>query len=289
MPFFSSELWSSVDTERYPALGQLFQATKGCTSETFWDFGDAFNSFLRSDFIPTFIAEEILKIASTSNYGDIQSDEEVEIIRGQGFRISMGKIKAASSPGSNYSEVICYASDFIYINLGPSPLEIDFFEFPQDRNNNYFEKSVRPLCVRRHSQTVGDIVKARAGVDVLRIAPPACDTFQIYVVSLVPRMSLLWHFDAETLLSKYCTAANLMSSRVQMAIDILLRMGERRALPEIIGAAKSKDHFVRWTAIAAAACLDNQAGFELLQKALEDPHPDIRFAALHVLSELKNP
>jgi hypothetical protein len=287
MPFFSSELWSSADTERYPALGQLFQATRGCTSETFWDFAQTFNSFLHSDFIPTFIADETLKIASTSNYGDIQSDEEVEIIRGQGFRISMGKIKAVSSLGSDYSEVICYASDFIYINLGPSPLEIEFFEFPSDRNNNYFETSVRPLFISRYSQAVGDIVKARAGVDVLRIAPPTCDTFQIYVVSLVPRMSLLWHFDAVTMLSKYCTAANLMSSRVQMAIDILVRMGAKRALPEIIGAAKSKDHFVRWAAIAAAACLDNKAGLQLLQKALEDPHPDIRFAALHALSELK--
>jgi hypothetical protein len=286
MPFFSHDLWSEENTNLFPALQRLFLATKGCTSETFWDFEQAFEEFFRSEFLPNFLAGELLKIKNERDYDEVQSDDELEIVRGEGFRISMGKIKASSPLVNGYSEIVCYASDFMYCNLGPEALEVELFKFPSDRNIEYFERNVRPIAIGRRTQKKGEIVKARAGVDVLKVLPPSCNTFQIYAVSLKPQVPLLWHFDAASLHPKYCTSASPMSSRIQTGIDILVRMNCLDAIPEITNAIKSNDHFVRWTAIASVACMDENKGAQLLRNALNDPHPDIRSAAesaLHML------
>lgn len=287
MPFYSYELRSDKTSDCIPALHRLFEETTGCTSETFWDFESAIESFFRSDFLSEFLHRQVSRIQQEKDYDAVQSDDEIELIRGEGFRISMGKLKASPSllTGS-YTEVVCYASDFMCVNLGPALLDVDLFRFPADRNIDYFERTVRPALIGHRQQLVGEIVRARAGIDVLRFSPPLRDTFQLYAVALKPRVPLLWHFDASTLDAKFCTSANLMSSRIQTGIDILVRMKRADAIPEITDAAKSKDHFVRWTAIASVVCMDQTVGVELLRAALSDAHPDVRSAARKALNTL---
>lgn len=291
MPFYSHDRWSDGRSDSPQELQRLFEETKGCTSETFWDCEGAFEEFFRSDFLSEFLYRQVSNIEHEADYDAVQSDDELELIRGEGFRISMGKLKASPSPlAGEYREIVCYASDFMCVNLGPGLLEVDCFQFPADRNIEFFERTVRPVAIGHRQQLVGEIIKARAGLDVLRYSPPVRDTFQLYAVSLKPKIPLLWHFDATTLDAKYCTSANLMSSRIQTGIDILVRMKRVDAIPEIIEAAKSKDHFVRWTAIASVVCMDQTKGVELLQDALTDAHPDVRSAAsraLDVMTPLK--
>ena len=284
MPFYSYDLWSDERSQSLPALQRLFEETKGCTSETFWDFEVAFEKFFRSDFLSKFLYRQVSSIEQETDYDAIQSDDELELIRGEGFRISMGKLRASPSPlAGEYTEIACYASDFMCVNLGPSSLEVDSFQFPADRNIEFFERTVRPTSLGHRQQLVGEVLKARAGLDVLRFSPPPRDSFQLFAISLKPRVPLLWHFDATTLDAKYCTSANLMSSRIQTGIDILVRMKRADAVPAIVEAAKSKDHFVRWTAITSVVCMDQAKGIDLLHNALTDAHPDVRSAASKAL------
>lgn len=278
MPFFSHEAWTKDGA--IPTLDRLFESTEGCNSENFWDFEAAFQDFFASDFLSNFLRGELRKIASEKDYDRVLSDDEVELVRGEGFRVSMGKLKARS----DYSEVICYASDFMYINLGPSKLRLEVFNIPANCDITFFDRTVRLSPVYRREQAVGEIIKVNAGRDILKFAPLEFDTFQLFIVSLKPRVPLLWHFDAKTFEPKYCTSANLMSSRLQTAMDILVRMGRADAIPEIAGAARSKDHFVRWSAISSVLCMDELEGTRLLKGALEDPHPDVREAAAEALA-----
>ncbi|MBR0820279.1 HEAT repeat domain-containing protein [Bradyrhizobium liaoningense] len=286
MPFFSHDTWNEERPSRIPALGRLFETTKGCMSENFWDYDSFFEEFFSSNFLSEFLQGELSKIANEKDYDAVQSDDELELVLGEGFRISMGKLKAGTSSAASYSEIICYASDFMCVNLGPCALDVELFKLPSGCNVEVFDRSIRPIAVGRKDQAIGEILRARAGVDVLRFSPPAHDTFQLYAVSLKPRMPLLWHFDAISLDAKYCTSANLMSSRVQTGIDILVRMDRKDAIPEIIQASKSKDHFVRWTAISSVVCMDEVEGVRLLRDALNDPHPDVSSAARKALEIL---
>jgi len=280
---FSATKLGQRTARSQPSIGYLSQQKDATRRIFFWDFVPAFQDFFASDFLLNFLRGELRKIASEKDYDRVLSDDEVELVRGEGFRVSMGKLKARS----DYSEVVCYASDFMCINLGPSSLQLEVFNIPANCDITFFDRSVRlsPAC--RREQEVGDIVKVNAGCDVLKFIRPELDTFQLFIVSLKPRMPLLWHFDAETLEPKYCTSANLMSSRLQMAMDILVRMGRVDAIPEVIGAARSKDHFVRWSAISSVLCMDEFEGTRLLIGALDDSHPDVRNAAAAALATVK--
>ncbi|MCB1454615.1 MAG: HEAT repeat domain-containing protein [Rhizobiaceae bacterium] len=289
MPFFHSASWSTEDGERFPALASLVDATRNCTAETFWNFSAAFEEFFNSSFVSSFLAHELGRIARTADYEHVQSDDEIEVLRGENFRVSIGKIKAYSPLGNDHTEVVCYANDFVYANLGPIPLEFELLETPREQVNEVFDRSMVPYSVRICRQQRGETIKVRAGVDILKVSKPERDTYQIYAVSSHPRKSLLWHYDADTLVPKYCTAASLMSSRVQTAINILVRMGGQTTATTaaIASAAKSGDHFVRWSAIAAVTSLDPHMGLELLQTALADPHPYVKAAAQSALVKLQ--
>jgi len=286
MAFFVAENWTAKNSELFPDLGVLIEETRELTPATFLNYFEAFERLFKSSFVPSFLAEEVAQIARADNYDHLGADSEIEIFRSIHFRISLAKIKAASAQGGRHGEVVCHASDYICANLGPPPLEFDIFEMPAEHRYDVFDRSVRPNFVRRYCQQRGEALRVEAGRQILRMVKPAADAYQVYAVSLHSRYPVIWHFDADNLEPRYAAAANLMSSRVQTAIGILGQMADQSALPTLIAAAESGDHFVRWSTISAVTAIDQQVGLALLRRALEDPHPHVRSAANRALLKL---
>ena len=273
----------------FPDLGVLVEETRELTPATFLNHFEAFERLFKSPFVPSLLAHEVAEVARLGDYDQVQSDSDIEIFRARYFRISMTRIRAAAAQESRHGEVVCHGYDHIRANLGPAALEFDIFEMPAECRFDVFDRSVRPKLVRRYCQHKGEALPVEAGRHILRMVKPAADAYQIYAVSLRSRYPVTWHFDADSLEPKYAAAASLTSSRVQTAIGILGQIADQSALPVLLAAAESDDHFVRWSAISAVTAINQQEGRVLLGRALEDSHPHVRSAADRALLKLYPP
>ena len=97
--------------------------------------------------------------------------------------------------------------------------------------------------------------------------------------ALGARHRIRWVYDVPTRAPVLAVAADPRSSRIEFACRLLARLGDRRDVPALEEVTVHPDHFVRWTALQSIVQLDLARGNELIEAALDDPHPHIRRAA----------
>jgi hypothetical protein len=87
-----------------------------------------------------------------------------------------------------------------------------------------------------------------------------------------------------------CSAADDISSRLQMITTLLRKLGCDAALPAMADLLDHPDFFVRWHVMKEMLGLDARAALPHLKRmAATDPHPDPRRAARTVLDRLEAP
>lgn len=93
-----------------------------------------------------------------------------------------------------------------------------------------------------------------------------------------------WAFDPINmrLLDPECADSRL--DALVHSLDLLRAIGSPSSLDSLKIAAQHPAHFVRWSAIKAAAYIDRMTGIELLRAALDDKHRLIREAAQRTLN-----
>jgi HEAT repeat protein len=80
------------------------------------------------------------------------------------------------------------------------------------------------------------------------------------------------------------SAADVSSTRLIMAMEVLKSIGNNESIELISNIAKEHhQHYIRWGAIEAIACLDENRTKQLLNNALIDSHPEVRIAAIKTL------
>jgi hypothetical protein len=75
------------------------------------------------------------------------------------------------------------------------------------------------------------------------------------------------------------------STQIVCLARALARLGAASSLPGLDEASNHPHHFVRWAAIQAMSAIDRTRALDRVQKALADPHPDVRDAARRSLEK----
>lgn len=283
MAFFGEKNLYGFHFELYPELEKFINETKTLREEEFWGMFRPFKHLAHSNFIPKLIGNECQKIAELFDYDQINQDVGIDIIKLPHYTLTLGKLFENSFIDGNRPEVVGFASDMMFYNLGPGTLEVEIYEVSINQNLDIFDKRKKPTLKSKAVQNVGDIITLKAGREIIKITKLNDIAYQLYLVSSKVQ-NLVWHYDENTLEPKYATAGKSQSSRLQCAMMILAELGSTRALPYIKELTKSNEHFLRWDAVKVLLALNPEEGKPYLEKALKDPHPHVRCAAKSTLS-----
>jgi hypothetical protein len=95
-----------------------------------------------------------------------------------------------------------------------------------------------------------------------------------------------WAYSRETLKPVALVAAERSLGRIEDALQMLSRVGttEHASICEVF--LRHQSHSVRWEAVRAASVLGHPDLRRLIEQAAQDPHPDVRGAAVAALPSL---
>jgi hypothetical protein len=130
----------------------------------------------------------------------------------------------------------------------------------------------------------GQVLALRAGRDLYRLHPTAACVEVLLTTRLL--RPLRWEFSPETLCALSATSVDDSASRLVWAAHLAVQLGSASSLPALRALATHPLHFVRWAAIGSVLLLDRDAGAELVARARDDLHPDVRAAAARVHAQL---
>lgn len=166
---------------------------------------------------------------------------------------------------------------FIYF-YGEGECEAVVYEYESVENYNSFESTRKIKHSRKATYRNGDSVMLHAGNTGLQIL--SIDGLALFELSAVEHHDIVWNFDTKSNAMLYPSAADVSSSRLETAMDVLKSIGDETSIPIIAHIARNHhQHFVRWSAIETMSCLSLEDTEELLRDALNDPHHEIRAAA----------
>lgn len=287
MPIFSRQSFRGYHRTLFPQLAQLLDRTTPSHPDGFWANAEAFNDFFKSDFVTRFFEVELQKIAEQFDYSTEVLESGITLLQTADYSLAIGKLNHESMIFDRPAGMAAFENNVMYCNLGPGSLSVAIYEVPNDQMNHVFDRTLRPQLSRTFVQEKGEVISLRAGRDVLQLTGGTGKSYQIFFISKAVD-SLIWFYDETSLLPTYCTASSNRASRIQSALHTLVRLGSKKAIPQIQATFQSADHFVRWSAVRAALALDEVAGRELLGLALCDPHPHVRTAAERTVTSLES-
>jgi len=288
MAFFTEKNLRGYHFKLYPDLQEFVNTTKALNSSNFWDYIPQFKKLLKSNFISDFLATELQKMDEMFDYDFLNQDVGIDIIKLPEYTLTLGKLFESTFLGGNRPEVVGFGSDMMFCNLGPGTLEVEIYEFPCDHPLEVFDKTKTITLKNRLFQNKGDIIKLRAGKDIIKILNVNETAFQLYLVSS-DIQDLVWHYDEKTLRPLYATAGKSQTSRIQCMLMMLANLGSKQSIPLLKKLATAKQHFLRWSAIKTITALSPEDGYPLLKEAMHDPHPHVRNASKTTLQLLENP
>jgi HEAT repeats len=100
--------------------------------------------------------------------------------------------------------------------------------------------------------------------------------------------SVQWAFERETLRPWGATAADPRSSHLVSITNLAGQLGQTDVIETLASlAVRHDDHFVRWSAVKNLCLVDRSAGLAAVEKAITDPHPHVRTAAVRTLDRYR--
>lgn len=118
-------------------------------------------------------------------------------------------------------------------------------------------------------------VSAEAWVDVLDIHGEGI----LLRLESAPIYPVCWFYERRTKSAKGLISARALDSKIQESLKILSQIGSKRDADICIELSRHSSHWVRWEAIRTVNALGHEMAADLLQQALNDPHPEVREAA----------
>jgi len=254
--------------------------------EAFWECVDDFQELLNSNVLCDLANYELHKIHTDPQYlPELASETQMTIIRRARYGLDL-KIIPANTPSAMrlYSPTEHFLAG---VSAGTSAT-VELYEQPQPFPNEIFDPSRRLINKgTRHLQS-GEALSLRAGYDIFRLQGTNASPIVLLTFSTDFVLRLRWEYDPATLLPTRIIAADPMSSRLEFACKMLAQFASQSSVGPLKNLVQNHpDHFVRWSALKNLLDLNFQEGVELLQQALNDPHPHVRNAARKSLESLK--
>jgi hypothetical protein len=174
-------------------------------------------------------------------------------------------------------------SNAAYVLRGGEGVRIRRYALPPDMDLSVFRPGI-PLALVDETAYRGGVMH-EAVDDGFVYDYVSAHEFAMVRIDYVPFADQTWHFDRDSLLSVFPSAAHVAQSTLVCIAKALGALQAPEALPHLLAIASHKSHFVRWAAIQAIAKVDREAAFGLLEQAAADPHPHVQSMARKVLAQ----
>lgn len=171
--------------------------------------------------------------------------------------------------------------------IGPGSLENRRFWQPSPLPSDILDRTKRLKDRGIEHLHPGDIALKRAGHDIT-LTGGRTEPVIVLGFNLQDVLPIRWRYDAETLCPDRAIAADLSASRLEFAAMILSRIGDKSSIRPLERLYDHPSHAVRWAALRRLIQVDIQAGLRLLDRAIHDPHPDVRESARRAAGALKD-
>jgi len=270
-----------------PALSAFVDTVENILAEgdedAFWRCEPAFRALSTSGFERDLTGYELGRMATVRGYIPPGSTSvKLTIVRRPEYRLLLILVRPNDVPEPKYSTMPEHRMMSV---LGPGTVSAHLYVQPPGLRNEVFDPQARLVPNGKVKLGPGDMVKFRAGHDVIGASNCDAPAMTVLFVSDV-RRSLLWEYDPATSLPTRALAAETGSSRLQYTARLLAAVGGNSSLPGLRRLLEHKDHFVRWTALRSIMALDPEEGTARVREAVNDPHPHVRNAATRSLAKL---
>lgn len=233
-----------------------------------------------NEFLTLIVKGEPIVSLSTSAFDTNTTIMEWRLARSS---IAAGILKVVTGSPHKEREIFhLYPNDMVMYFYGHGECEAIVYEFEEIENYDIFITERRMVKEERITLKSGDSLALKAGVHGFRMLNVY--DLAIFEVSSYEHHNIVWNFCVTTKKMLHPSAADVSSTRLIMAMEVLKSIGNNESIELISNIAKEHhQHYIRWGAIEAIACLDENRTKQLLNNALIDSHPEVRIAAIKTL------
>jgi hypothetical protein len=211
--------------------------------------------------------------------------KQIDIWPGKDFNFILHKspmflleIRIVSAQQSSSGERLISAVEDQYYSPLLSPMKLRCFRqvhpFPEDQ----LDTSRRLVDLGVMQLEPGWVHAVAAGHDLFEIVKVDVDT-PVVILHAPSKMRHHWIYDRQSLCPTLLMSADQSTARIQYALRVLAALESHDSLPVVESLMDHPDHFIRWEVVRQAFQIDVAAGKRLLERALTDPHPEVRQAA----------
>lgn len=170
-----------------------------------------------------------------------------------------------------------------YAPVTAEPLSYDRYRLPAAYNNPVFDPGLKLEKVDSAVVHKGDALAlhTREYAYDFHLPKPVL----VLKLSTAPILPLEWLFQKDTLQSWQANDADLTSTQLRVAADVLGKFAHQSSLEPLKLLTSHGHHAVRWTAIQNLGRINRTEALARLEVACIDPHPHIRRAAAKTLGQ----
>ncbi len=248
--------------------------------ERFWQAEAAFSHFLNSGSLQQAFNQELRQLlADPCHFSDWRPNEWV-LHRGRGFALAVSVFDVAR----RYIHALPFYA--LYAPLTATPLRYQRYQLPAAYNNPVFDPGLVLTPAGGGEAARGEVLAlhTREFAYDFQITQPVL----VLKLSTAPILPLEWLFQKDTLQSWQANDADLTSTQLRVAADVLGKFAHQSSLAPLKLLTAHPHHAVRWTAIQNLGRLNRSEALLALQKACSDPHPHIQRAAQKTIGQTRS-
>ncbi len=256
-------------------LSRLVAAVQPCIErnapDRFWKSQDAFHAFLGTGYLQQALNQELAGLlADPCHFGDWRPNEWL-LHRGRGFALA---VSVFDTPRRYIHALPFYA---LYAPVAAEPLRYDRYRLPAAYKNPVFDPGLKLARVDSGTVQPGEMLAlhTREYAYDFHLPKPVV----VLKLSTAPILPLEWLFQKDSLQSWQANDADLTSTQLRVAADVLGKFAHQSSLEPLKLLTGHGHHAVRWTAIQNLGRLNRTEALAKLEAACNDPHPHIRRAA----------
>ncbi|KEQ11411.1 hypothetical protein GZ77_25210 [Endozoicomonas montiporae] len=243
------------------SMAEQLMTRKGFVFADFCELFTEFNHALACQLFNS-VLEAVLK--QSVSEGKSAYSDQVHLAESGEFNLSLVVV----GEGVLNHQTICASEfDMIVVSLSSEPVSIPVYRALLDVNH-LFERPEPLVAPVSHRLDPFSPVVFHAYRDIVDLEN-ADTKAPLLIIHSLPRGSVTWVYERESLQPLNLTDNNLQKSRIQLAVRVIGDMGSEEYADTLEALATSDfDHFVRWEAAESVYKLNEQRGIELLQQHL---------------------
>jgi hypothetical protein len=242
---------------------------------------DAFRRLLRPDFVRTFVERDLRRVVS----GEAPATKDAA--RGQLRLIATDGLDLRARivrPGEQLARsVVTLTRNTLVGNAGREAFALRCWSVPPGVANDVFDPAVRIAADGDVPLAPGEARAFHAGTQAYDIVPQAGAAVALTAAGS-RSAALAWHYDRATRRPVRAEPAHKEWLLLRELLAFAEMLGDAALLPAIAEVADHPSHFVRWAAAKAAYRIEPDASLAALRALADDPHPQLRGAALRLLA-----